>query len=700
MSQEKGICNLRMALQKRVEHERDFPFRRFCLDARTGKVSTPLFGLAVTDRDRPLSAYRSLGELTKLPIPPNLSLFSFVMATSTKSGSKSTAGDATDQAAQKRYQRSVAGLRESVESVCVAIILALLFRGFVAEAFVIPTGSMAPTLMGAHKDLFCEECGYNFRVGASVENLDPQTYGGQMGHSQDVVAGRCPICRKQNILSLQAEANDATFSGDRILVSKFAYAIQEPKRWDVIVFKYPGNPKQNYIKRLVGLPEETLRVDRGDIYTRPLGSDVFTIARKPDFKVMPTAHIVYDSAYQATDLLEAGFPSRLQPWRLDATEPPTDSWQIEQSQEGMTATVQANDKLEWLRYFHNVLSDVQRAQLDDGGEITGSPYHSTAITDFYQYDSYVTANRGEVRGPNGFSLGYSDGVLPRGSSDNGLLRGGLHWVGDLTFEVDLETDSNVKEAVLLIVEAGVHYRCTIDLTSGTATLSIDGSEPYAFDDGEKNRTATTSVLAGESHTLRFSNIDNQLRLWVDGSSIEFDRLATFDPATYGSSFEDRPHTSSADPLDAAPVGIAVAGGTATVDGFRLYRDQYYIASRGGMKMNDYDSSPSTNQIHRIMDEPQLWAETNLFSQRRIIEFELEADQFFPMGDNSPESKDARSWVSYQFPPVPDEDAYKFARSHFVPRDLLVGKALLVFWPHPWNRPVPFTPNVKRIKLIR
>jgi signal peptidase I len=59
--------------------------------------------------------------------------------------------------------------RETVESIVVAFTLALLFRAFEAEAFVIPTGSMAPTLMGRHKDLVCESCGLDFRVGASAE---------------------------------------------------------------------------------------------------------------------------------------------------------------------------------------------------------------------------------------------------------------------------------------------------------------------------------------------------------------------------------------------------------------------------------------------------------------------------------------------------------------------------------------------------
>src|ERR1700730_12127942 len=56
-------------------------------------------------------------------------------------------------------------VRETIESVVIAFVLAFLFRTFEAEAFVIPTGSMAPTLMGRHMDLKCPKCGYRFQVG-------------------------------------------------------------------------------------------------------------------------------------------------------------------------------------------------------------------------------------------------------------------------------------------------------------------------------------------------------------------------------------------------------------------------------------------------------------------------------------------------------------------------------------------------------
>src|SRR5712671_121226 len=81
------------------------------------------------------------------------------------------------------------GWRETVESVAMAVILALLFRGFVAEAFVIPTGSMAPTLMGRHKDVKCPKCGVQYQVSGSDEQREDRITG------DHVYSTTCPICR-------------------------------------------------------------------------------------------------------------------------------------------------------------------------------------------------------------------------------------------------------------------------------------------------------------------------------------------------------------------------------------------------------------------------------------------------------------------------------------------------------------------------
>ncbi|MFN9981378.1 MAG: signal peptidase I, partial [bacterium] len=76
-----------------------------------------------------------------------------------------------------------------------------------------------------------------------------------------------------------------SFSGDRILVDKFAYDFTAPERWDVVVFKYPEDAKTNYITRLVGLPGETVVITGGDIWT-VRGDAPATIARKPPERML------------------------------------------------------------------------------------------------------------------------------------------------------------------------------------------------------------------------------------------------------------------------------------------------------------------------------------------------------------------------------------------------------------------------------
>src|SRR6185436_6281157 len=114
-------------------------------------------------------------------------------------------------------------VRETVESIVIAFVLAFLFRTFEAEAFVIPTGSMAPTLMGAHKDLNCPECGYHYTAGASSESDDVAQQRGSRIAGREIVAVTCPLCRRVANVDPQTPsgAEHPTYGGDRILVSKF-----------------------------------------------------------------------------------------------------------------------------------------------------------------------------------------------------------------------------------------------------------------------------------------------------------------------------------------------------------------------------------------------------------------------------------------------------------------------------------------------
>ncbi len=53
---------------------------------------------------------------------------------------------------------------------------------------------------------------------------------------------------------------------DRLFINKFAYRIGDVKHGDVVVFLYPGNHNLSYIKRVIGLPGDDVRVDRGHVY--------------------------------------------------------------------------------------------------------------------------------------------------------------------------------------------------------------------------------------------------------------------------------------------------------------------------------------------------------------------------------------------------------------------------------------------------
>jgi len=112
----------------------------------------------------------------------------------------------------KQKQKST--IREYVEAILIALLLALFIRTFVVQAFKIPSGSMKDTLL----------------------------------------------------------------IGDHILVSKFIYGIKnpfndatlipfkKPQRRDIVVFKYPVNPAQDYIKRVVGLPGDTIEIKDKKVY--------------------------------------------------------------------------------------------------------------------------------------------------------------------------------------------------------------------------------------------------------------------------------------------------------------------------------------------------------------------------------------------------------------------------------------------------
>ena len=197
-------------------------------------------------------------------------------------------------------------VRDTIESIIIALVFAFVFRAYSAEAFVIPTGSMAPTLYGRHKELTCPSCGVKYAVGASDELIEKTEY---YRPDLKVTGALCPNCR------YYADLREAIpFTGDRIIVNKFPFEFGDPDRWDVIVFKYPEASQTNYIKRLVGLPGEEIQISRGDVYARKSDQEPFQILRKDNLeKQLTVQQLVYDDDYPPREILQYGWPERWSP---------------------------------------------------------------------------------------------------------------------------------------------------------------------------------------------------------------------------------------------------------------------------------------------------------------------------------------------------------------------------------------------------
>lgn len=664
---------------------------------------------------------------------------------------ETSAADAGDSAEHAQSQFVI--FRETIESLVVAFVLAFLFRTFEAEAFVIPTGSMSPSLQGRHKDVDCPQCGARFRTSASSEDMEDAGPRSPFGtfHQAEVVGGMCPMCRYPMPYSadLPAEAaqevasfadlkeveTQGNYPGDRILVNKYGYDYAEPTRWDVIVFKFPGDGDMNYIKRLVGMPGEVLRVYQGDVFRRPLDEAAapFRIERKPPDKVAAMLQPVHDSDYESATLFKAGWPLR---WA--ATTP--NGWHIDQNpgelnvEQNFTIDQRADSATSWLRYRHIVpeatddwtmaaaivRDDGSLAELATSAGVTEDQLQQQwqgsirpqLVTDFNAYNAGLM--RGQLEAGAEWSMDAQRGI--RGLESGNL---GNNWVGDLAVEANVDVEEPRGELVLDLVEGGYHFQATIDLATGKATLGvIDGrtGEALEFDD----KAQSTLNAAGAYH-LRFANVDDRLLLWVNGELVsfahpEYDPDVLFRAAGGRAKMIPWAGEETADQGDLAPAGIGARGAKLAITRLGVLRDVYYIATDDTLARRsqdamsaDYDSWAMATEadgqtISGLNDPRELFAKRDAwprFLTRRSLDFPVDDEQLFVMGDNSPASADCRLWVG-------NGDPFRSKPGgRYLDRRLVIGKAVCVFWPHSWGgvpgrmfSKLPGFPNFGDMRMVR
>lgn len=143
-------------------------------------------------------------------------------------------------------------VRELIETVIIAVALALFVRGFVVESFLVQGTSMEPTLH----------------------------------HS------------------------------DRLLVYKLGYRLGEPKAGDVIVFRYPLDPERDFIKRVIATSGDRIRIQEGIVYVNgePLNESYLRnrdSSNMPERVVPPgSVFVMGDNRTNSEDSREFGFVDR------------------------------------------------------------------------------------------------------------------------------------------------------------------------------------------------------------------------------------------------------------------------------------------------------------------------------------------------------------------------------------------------------
>ncbi len=535
--------------------------------------------------------------------------------------------------------------RDFIEQIVIAFILAFVVRGFDAEAFVIPTGSMAPTLMGAHKDVECPRCGFGFTVNASDEFTDPNN------PLSVVLSGLCGNCRSPIVLE-----NEPTFNGDRILVMKYLFNMPwlregQPKRWEVIVFHYPAGPETNYIKRLVGLPNEHLRIYHGDVLTRKTLAEEFHIERKPLKHQEAMQMNVWDDRFRPKILADS--PE----WRRWRAGDPT-RWR-----ESKPATYVATAQTEWseLRYQHVFPDPAQWSAILNGNPLPYAP-RPRLVSDFYAYNAGAPTRR------------YPEHrILPQ------------HWVGDLTLAARVESQTETGFVRLELIESGVVNRCEINLASGEATL-FHGDQALGA-------AAVTPMKGKGGHDVRLANVDGRLTLWVDGQT-PFGEGRVYQEGMEGYA----PPTAE----DLEPARVGARDATIQVSDLVITRDIYYTLDPHRAESDYQGLGVSTEDL---LTNPGKFP---LLDQVPWSDFHIQPKHYMMLGDNSPRSADARAWGSDDLAWDPNRTRQNFE----VPEEYLIGKAFFVYWPHGkpfWpsvpflgnpNFRVPFRPNVERMKWIR
>lgn len=526
-------------------------------------------------------------------------------------------------------------LGEAFVSLFIAV---LLFRTFAAEGYMISTGSMAPCLLGYHKRVVCPTCHITFPFGTAYDTDDDPDADLPMATRLRAI---CPNCGQQGIDISDVPRNH----GDQLLVNKQAYSYQPPSRWDIIVFRNPARPSEAYVKRVIGLPGERIQIIGGDVVING------QIARKSYHQQVATRILVHDHGFQPT-----GDPDYHPHWQVvdpdheGAERSKSLSWTARKSSfifNGEKSRRPDQESFAWVEYHHWIRSggvhdtivpleqwpeSVDSASVPKAGlrydprkgefGVTGAlsqdiarqilaltddePFRN-AVRELYEASHIVAVsdeygyNPVEEAGtPNPVrDLMVSMHIVPEGGAGE--------------FVIEMTNGATLFAVVFDVIRREVHLFAE-PLPEGTTLNSqpigfVPKSEPVASAPWPKS-------LSNNGGTVEVSLFDKQVLVAIDGQPL-------MDPWPFELPSGCQPPR--------IPIRFGARGVNINVSHLKLFRDVFYTDTR------------SRHAVNRP--------------------YELNEEEYFVLGDNSPVSHDSRRW-----------------ENPGVHQSLLIGKPFLVHLP--------------------
>ena len=453
--------------------------------------------------------------------------------------------------------------------------------------------------------------------------------------------------------SMETALHGRPDGGDRILCSKFNYRFRSLERWEVAVFEFPyENARrsdryniseqyrgQNFVKRVVGMPGESLAIARGDIWVRPIGANTeYQRVVKPHAVQRGMWQNVYDENFsdlRRSELdmswkvlggevgLEKGGPLVLSPERGP----------IRMDYRPMIPAGIARDTMVELpgipdRYLlEQPIQFKCRAKLKDGSEC-GQPFVKTCWTQTVQarcpkcgsLQNELSAVFYHRR--SGLASIGRYGVKPDSAlqgEESGRMTD-YHVVPDLRVAADVSFASEKTRFTVTLSEDN-RFVQAIFSADGRVDVQINGQP------SRPDQRALAEIRPGKSHRLEFYIVEGVARILVDSQDAPILELPIWK--------DKRPQVRSI-PKESG-VGLVVDGGEARLGRIAIDRDIFYYS---GWERESGQKFERMNAQGEITVNPET---------------------FFPMGDHCPSSYDARDWGP-------------------VPYSLLRGPALLIFWP--------------------